>query len=196
MQKLEIPHKPFYFLRHGETSWNAEHRIMGQTNIPLNSVGIQQAESVAKLLKTHAHFESIATSPLKRALQTAEIIAQACNKPIKIIDGLQEATWGILEGSIIHDFLAFDRWKNGHPMEGGEKYDEFLKRITLGFHNALSLTSEPVLIVSHGGVYWEIQSLLKLPQRKFSNCTPLFHQPTQNPNNIWSVTKIYLRKKE
>lgn len=80
MNHLEIPNTPFYLLRDGETNWNGKHRIMRQADIPFNPTGVHQAKSVAQLLKTCASFEYIVTSPLERALQTTEIIAQIHNE--------------------------------------------------------------------------------------------------------------------
>lgn len=75
-------------MRHGETDWNRQHIYMGQTDIPLNNFGIQQARQAAKLLES-VEFASIASSPLMRAIHTAQIITEKVLKPITIIDDLK-----------------------------------------------------------------------------------------------------------
>lgn len=66
--------KPFYFLRHGETDWNLEHKAMGSQDIPLNNRGLSQVLNAVKLLKNES-IGTIVSSPLLRARKTADIIA-------------------------------------------------------------------------------------------------------------------------
>ena len=65
--------KSFYFLRHGETDWNKQQKIMGQSDIPLNETGVLQAKTVVEKIQVLS-IDVIVTSPLKRAYKTAEII--------------------------------------------------------------------------------------------------------------------------
>lgn len=64
-----------FLLRHGETAWNDEQRVMGRLEIPLNRKGILQARRVARILP-QLELDAIYTSPLKRAVQTARIAAK------------------------------------------------------------------------------------------------------------------------
>ena len=66
--------KEFYFDRHGQTDWNIRHRAQGQTDIPLNAKGLQQAKQAAESV-ANLKFGTICSSPLSRAIQTAEEIA-------------------------------------------------------------------------------------------------------------------------
>ena len=79
-----------YFVRHGQTDWNAEHKIMGSVDIPLNEAGENQAIEMREKLKDKK-FDVIFTSPMKRAKKTAEIIGEPHKEtPIVIADELRE----------------------------------------------------------------------------------------------------------
>ena len=82
-------HKSFYFLRHGETDWNKQQRIMGQSDIPLNKNGVLQAKTVAEKIQV-LPIDAIVTSPLKRAYATAEIIGNKIRQTIFIENNIQE----------------------------------------------------------------------------------------------------------
>ena len=64
-----LPLKPFYFLRHGETDWNLEHRAMGSQDVPLNNLGVSQAFKASELLK-NATIATIISLPLLRLLES------------------------------------------------------------------------------------------------------------------------------
>jgi broad specificity phosphatase PhoE len=88
----------FFIIRHGQTDWNKEGRMMGVTDIPLNKTGIHQATIVGEYLQT-IPLEIIVTSPLQRAVQTAQIIQKHHRgTPLKKIHRLHERNFGILEG--------------------------------------------------------------------------------------------------
>lgn len=179
---------PFYFLRHGETDWNKSHRSMGQTDIPLNTTGLAQAKEAALILRK-SNIQSIASSPLSRALTTAEIIAETIRKPITIFDGLKECKWGTREGHIKGKYPWLEEWKKGAFIEGAETYAEFVQRVFSAFQKILKLPT-PVLIVAHGGVYWAIQEVLSLQKEDIRNCIPIFHRPPEHPNHPWFVCSL------
>ena len=93
--------KIFYIFRHGQTDYNVEKRVQSSLDIPLNAHGVAQAKELANNLAT-IQFDCIYSSPLSRAMQTAEIVVN--NRPIKIITnpGLQERNFGILCGKIMN----------------------------------------------------------------------------------------------
>lgn len=184
-QFMSITHKPFYFIRHGQTDWNKEHIMQGQTDIPLNEQGIMEANNAAELLKDIS-FASIAVSPLSRALKTAEIIAEKISVPITIIENLKEGSWGIWEGKPKDDGTWIRLWKEGHSVEGAEEYVLFRKRVLAGVNQALELPG-PVLIVAHAGMYRPIRDALKTPLLEVRNCVPFYHHPPQHPNYQWMV---------
>ena len=84
--------------RHGETDWNLEHRYQGQTDIPLNAQGRRDAHALAGRLR-HSQIHAVYTSDLARARETAEIVAAAAGRPIRIDPRLREMDFATAEGA-------------------------------------------------------------------------------------------------
>ena len=91
-----------YILRHGETEWNTEKRMQGQTNIPLNENGINLAKKIGSHMR-NVHFDYIFSSPLDRAVTTAKLITDNRDIPFKTDDRLIEMSFGKWEGCRITD---------------------------------------------------------------------------------------------
>ena len=87
----------FYFIRHGETEWNAAGRLCGRTDVPLSEAGRRQARLLAARLKP-VPFEAMYTSPLRRALETASILGQAIGRESTVDNRLVELSYGSWEG--------------------------------------------------------------------------------------------------
>jgi broad specificity phosphatase PhoE len=183
-----LPLVPFYYLRHGQTDWNKEQRIMGQTDIPLNETGFEQAHQAAQSL-SKVPFTTIIASPLQRALKTAEIIAQASGKPIIIIEELKEVHLGALQGKHKGDGTDLLNWLRGAPVEQAELKADFVQRVMLGMHKALQHDG-PILIVAHGGVYRVLQEIFQLPQEGLPNCQAVFHRPPVNGKGNWWIEGV------
>ncbi|CAG1000212.1 partial putative phosphoglycerate mutase, partial [Anaerolineae bacterium] len=83
-------------IRHGETSWNSEGRIQGQTDVPLSTVGRAQARAVAALL-VGRNFDALYSSDLQRVVHTAQPAARALGLPVRIDPRLRERHYGIFE---------------------------------------------------------------------------------------------------
>ena len=95
-------------IRHGETLWNKEGRIQGTSDIELSTVGIEQARLLALSLKDHP-IGAIHASPLKRALQTAEIINEFHRKEIQTHQDLMEMDQGDFEGYSFKELMACEK---------------------------------------------------------------------------------------
>lgn len=150
-------------VRHGQTDWNLARRIQGSTDIPLNETGRADAMRAAESLADGSH-HAIYASPLVRARETAEIIAQELGlaEPVLIPD-VREREFGEGEGMLVSDFLAaYGDWLSEVP--GAETLDGVAVR-ALGALDAISIearqrsapVAESVIVVSHGGV---IRSLI------------------------------------
>jgi len=100
-------------VRHGQTDWNVERRIMGPKPIGLNKAGRAQARALHKGLKD-VPIDQICTSPLKRALQTAQIIDKGRDIPIVLEDNLQEIDYGDWIGRTFDEVKPDPRYKAYH----------------------------------------------------------------------------------
>ena len=110
----------FWYLRHGETDWNAEGRSQGNIDIPLNANGLAQARAAGPLLRNRG-ITTIVASPLSRARVTAEIVAESLGLPIAIDPDLREVGFGVHEGQKMGDW--FPDWLAGDfTPEGGESF--------------------------------------------------------------------------
>lgn len=150
-----------YLVRHGETDWNKARKLQGQTDIPLNDYGVELAEITAKALKD-VKFDYVFSSPLIRAIQTANIIKNNDALENKLDDRLKEIHFGIFEGDHIPTFeetrinpiwnFEFDT-ENYIPAEGGESFEDMYARTGAFVEEALLPLEEEynnVLIVGHG----------------------------------------------
>ncbi len=156
--------------------------ISRSTKQGLNKLSMQRNYSRVSL------FHHIVTSPLSRAHKTAEIIAETIQKPITIIDDLQECHWGVKQGKpVCTDFIL--EWMNGDTPEGAETAHDFDARIRNALKHALGL-SESVLIVAHGGVYCSIQRALFMSLMDIKNSAPVYHRPPENPAHSWLACDV------
>lgn len=86
-----------YLVRHCQTEWNRNHRIQGNSDVGLNEEGKRQADALAQWFK-QLKIDSIYSSPLRRARETAERIAEGFSIPVITVQGLKELNHGELEG--------------------------------------------------------------------------------------------------
>ena len=87
----------FYFIRHGETEWNAAGRLCGRADVPLSDAGLRQAQLLARRLKP-IPFVALYSSPLRRALETADILGRAIGREAVADPRLVELSYGAWEG--------------------------------------------------------------------------------------------------
>ncbi len=186
--ELILEAKSFIFIRHGETDWNRNNRTMGQTDIPLNNLGITQAHE-AKFLFDNCGIERIVHSPLMRAKQTAEIINEHLKLPIETFDDLKECGWGVQEGRLKGSKFTTESWVDGFTPEGGEPYIDFRKRAIQAISD-VTKDSAPTLIVAHGGLFWAMMDVLKYRHRRLMNAVPVaFHSP-KSAHESWQVISL------
>lgn len=181
-----IPTRPFVFVRHGETAWNAENRIIGQEDIPLNSAGIAQAYKAGRLLKNTA-ISRIVHSSLLRCMSTASIItAHVCAKTFGH-EGLREANMGVFQGQPKTPNCCYAQWARDAPPHA-ETFQDFHTRVISALTTVLSEEGR-TLIVSHGGVFHILQQHLALPQFYLPFATPVLIHPCPN-TQAWTFKVI------
>ncbi len=143
-----------YVVRHGQTEWNVQKKVMGRVDAPLTEIGIEQANEVSKNLE-NIDIDLIICSPLKRAKQTAEIINNNKNVPIIYDDRIIERYFGNLEGVSIDSINFNEYWDYYKNLNDNniETMQEMFKRI----YDFLDIIKEKyedknILLVTHGGV--------------------------------------------
>lgn len=140
--------------RHGQTEWNVLKKVQGKADIELNEKGIQQAEETREILKNE-RIDLILCSPLKRAIQTAEIINRGRNIEMIIDERISERDFGEFEGMINteFDFNAFWSYKQNLKYNKAENIKDFFERIYSFLDSVKNeYVGKRILIVSHGGV--------------------------------------------
>ncbi|MGF1544509.1 MAG: histidine phosphatase family protein [Parvularculaceae bacterium] len=157
---------PVYFVRHGQTDWNAAKRFQGHSDIPLNDAGRAQAARNGLALRAHEPSpETMAffVSPLARTRETMEIVRSALNLPrqrYQVDDRLIELDLGVWNGRTPEEIAAedpdgaaareADKW--GYRMASGESYAAAAPRIREFLTDLKAARRRrPVLVVGHGG---------------------------------------------
>jgi broad specificity phosphatase PhoE len=145
-------------VRHGETYWNRERRVQGGgSDIGLSEVGLRQADRLALALKNE-NAAVIISSPLKRALVTAETIARQHRLPVVINDGLKELAVGELEGLSVSDLsttftqhlMGWWQPEGSGRLPGGESFLELQERSWAAITDLLAGHKDgTVVAVSH-----------------------------------------------
>jgi probable phosphoglycerate mutase len=153
-----------FLIRHGETAWNAERRLQGHLDIPLNKEGERQAAALAQALAGET-VDMIISSDLSRAASTARAVAEIHGLPLHTDASLRERCFGAFEG-LLYDELeahfpqAYAQWKVRDPharYPDGERRAETFAEFAQRAVDAVSRIAEThrgkrIVIVSHGGV--------------------------------------------
>ncbi|NPC92105.1 histidine phosphatase family protein [Bacillus sp. WMMC1349] len=134
-------------IRHGETDWNAQGRLQGRTDIPLNETGKRQAKETGECLKGTS-WDLIITSPLKRAKETAEIINQYLHIDIIEMEDFIERNYGDAEGMAFADRMKLYPDKN-YPNQ--ETKEDLAERLIAGIEKiSEQYPNQKILLVAHG----------------------------------------------
>ncbi|MBN1838690.1 MAG: histidine phosphatase family protein [Campylobacterales bacterium] len=144
-----------YLVRHGHIDTGGEKRYIGQTNLPLDALGLEQAHALSKYFKT-IPLDAVFTSPLMRCVQTTRIIASAYEE----VEALREINMGNWENMPLREIRARDPQgfeERGRNIEHftppqGESFSTLSKRVLEAFHTLTQNYHGTVLIVAHAGV--------------------------------------------
>lgn len=168
-------------LRHGESEGNSKGVLQGQSDYPLTTDGLSQAQKIASYWKSkEMHFDLIISSPLQRAFQTAEVIADYLKIPIEYDAAWKERYFGDLQDSNLDELMQRNPPVDFfHPYESiggnGESQLDLYLRAGQALQNILRKPSGSYLVVSHGGILNKALYIILgiTPQGHYNS--PIFH---------------------
>lgn len=196
-----------YIMRHGETVWNTQKRLQGQTDIPLNENGRLLASETARGMKD-IPFALAFTSPLDRAVETARIVVGSRQIPIIPDPRIQEISFGELEGRVFQKeadeaaepelYRFFHAPERYAPVRGGETLEELYARTGI-FLDELKTKREwygkDILISVHGAASRALLANIEnTPKQSFwgpgvpKNCAVTIVELKENEK--WSVKEL------
>jgi broad specificity phosphatase PhoE len=151
-------------VRHGETDWNAEGRLQGHTDRPLNDYGRRQARELATTLADE-HVDAIYASDLSRAKETAEIVGERLGLPVVIDAGLREKHWGTWEGLTGDERAAIELV--------GESTEAHRDRVMAAVRRIVERhPAQRIVVVTHGGSLRRIQAAVNgIAEPVIDNCS-------------------------
>ena len=175
----------FWFLRHGETDWNAANLAQGRVETRLNARGLQQAEAAAAALRDRG-IGRLWSSPLLRARQTADVVGDAIGLVPAFDPDLRETSYGVEEGKPMDDWFA--DWTAGlSTPDGAESFDELSARAVLAVNRCIG-DGGPALIVSHGALFRSLRSAMGLDRNvRTPNAVPIWCAPVESG---WQLTAL------
>ncbi|HUY31556.1 MAG TPA: histidine phosphatase family protein [Pirellulales bacterium] len=164
-----------YLVRHGESSYNLERRLQGQSDEPvLSPRGRQHAAAVAAALG-ELPIEAIYSSPLRRAMETAHPVAEALKLPVFTDDRLKEIDIGVFQGLLASEIgdrypRETASWRSQDPdfrIPGGESRRELMGRADAALRAVHDAGYRQVAVIAHGGVLAAaIKALLGVPAER------------------------------
>jgi broad specificity phosphatase PhoE len=146
-----------YLIRHGQTAWNKEEIFRGRTDVPLDEIGLKQAELAGQYFRT-MEIHRIYSSTLSRAWETAQKIAQFLNLKVQPLEGILDMSFGKWEGQSHGDIQKYDseiyrQWREEPHLvrlPGGESLDDVKVRAMAALEEVIQKHSGKTLIlVSH-----------------------------------------------
>jgi len=188
-------------IRHGETDWNALGRWQGNAPVPLNEIGLAQARALATYLAAQPQrIDVIYSSPLTRARQSAQAIADALAMPVRTDDRLREVDTGDWQGLTRVEAAAWDPerfaayqadWYNV-PIPNGESRRQLQVRARAAFDDITARhLGATIALVSHGGTLGMLfESLLGKIERPTLSNTSLTILEQDAPGKPWTLVRV------
>jgi probable phosphoglycerate mutase len=148
-----------YLIRHGESTYNAEGRIQGQSDVALSELGRRQSAAVAEALAT-VPIDAVYSSPLHRAMETAQAIAAPHGLPVQSDPRLMEIDVGVFQDRLRSELadaypLEFARWLGGDEdfaIPGGESRRQLANRGCAAIRSIIAAGHCHAVVVTHGGL--------------------------------------------
>ncbi|MHB1304455.1 MAG: histidine phosphatase family protein [Acidiphilium sp.] len=179
---MTVPRVKFWFLRHGQTDYNARGLSQGSVDIPLNETGRAQARAAAALLAGRG-IAGIVSSPMSRARETAEIVNETLRLPLDFDHDLREVAFGGMEGRKLHPW--FDEWLAGRVQpDGAESFAAITSRAEHALGRVLTAPG-PLLVVSHGTFFRALRAAMGVAfDTPTPNAVPILCEPA---NRGWQI---------
>ena len=145
-------------VRHGQTAWNREVRFRGQADVPLDELGLKQAQATGRYLATRWSVAAVYASRMGRAMQTAEAIARAQGLSAQPLEGLLDINFGEWQGlspdEVAQRYPELYRawWEAPHTVHfpGGEGLDIVQSRVVAALDEVVARhPDQTVALVSH-----------------------------------------------
>lgn len=195
---LFLAQTQLYLIRHGQTDWNLRSALQGRTDIPLNETGRRQALEARERLAA-VKFDGVYSSPLQRAVETAQLVSGWPKEKICADQRLIEIAFGPYEGKDPHilgpEFAHFFADPVAyHPPEGGESLQSLMER-TMDFLNfaAREHAGQTLLVAGHGAsLHAMLTAALADPLEKFwsvslDNCRVAVLARDENAPGGWRL---------
>ncbi len=148
-----------YLLRHGAVQQRVPRRFLGQSDVPLSPLGVAQAQEVGRRLR-RLRFAEVFSSPLRRAIHTAQLASDLPQEAIRRIEAFREIDLGLWEGLSVAEVQA--RYPGAYEARGadlahfrppgGESFADVAARACPALLDIARKASGPVLLVAHAGV--------------------------------------------
>jgi len=158
--KVQSEGNTFIFVRHGESE-DEEKKVLQHDDSPLTENGKSHARAVCEELKKK-NITKILSSPTKRALETAEIIADQLNIPVEIFKNFAAGATGSVAGTPKEKVLPLTPIEYAEKHGTGERYQDLFERIKMGLSELQTLPKEngTTLVVAHRGIFSAIDTIL------------------------------------
>jgi broad specificity phosphatase PhoE len=149
-------------IRHGESDWNREHRVQGQSGTGLSSLGHRQAERTGEVVSDVYPDAVLVSSDLQRCRETAAYLATRLGRQPAYDPELRERHFGSWTGRLAVDIAReevrlWERWRDGEDViaeAGGESTEGLVDRVVTAIRGHLRGDGQTVILVTHGGPIW------------------------------------------
>jgi len=137
-------------IRHGETDWNSLGKLQGTEDIELNELGREQASETARYFEIES-WDAVVSSPLKRAYETAQIIASRLSiSKVHVVEEIKERSYGAASGLLPEERRS--RFPDG-VIPGQEEFEHLRQRAMTGLNRIVTdFMGQRIIVVSHGGL--------------------------------------------
>ena len=183
--------RPFLYLRHGQTAWNKQGRLQGNTDIPLDETGRAQAHAAAATL-ADVHVDRIISSPMARAAETADIVAASKGMTSTRDERLKERYFGAFDGLLLSEIReqhgvgdGASIWSIDTPE--AEPFHVALNRTLAALRDGLADSDDVVLFVAHGALFTLLTEHLFGERMASANAAPY---RVMKDNDAWTARLI------